>query len=110
MGWGMRAVFTAAFLLTCTTAALAQDRREFDRKIEVWAARQVSGKLGELRGPFASDTSIGFVTVHEALSQPPPEPPPAPPPLEEPTVASPPAGPTLPPIVMNQVIARRENG
>lgn len=59
-------LLTGTIALGASGHALAQDRREFDPKIEKWVARRVSAQLGELRGSLAADESVRAATVHEA--------------------------------------------
>lgn len=102
MGAGKGAALAAALLLAGVLNATAQDRREFDAKIEKWAARQISGRLGDLRGSFALDQHVDAATVHNAFSQPAPKPKRLSPIYRLPQVGEP-----LPPIVMNDVARQR---
>jgi hypothetical protein len=68
------AFFAGAMVLASALPGVAQDRREYDPRIEKWAAERISGKLGELRGSFALDEGVDAATVHDAFSKPPPKP------------------------------------
>lgn len=98
-------LLTGAIALGAAGHAVAQDRREYDPKIEKWVARKVSAQLGELRGSLAADESVGEATVHDAYAKA----------REKPKRQSPifvlpgPAGEPLPPIVMDET-ARTPRG
>ena len=101
--WNRAALVTHALIvggsLTIAGSATAQSWPDHDRKIEQWAARQVSGKLGDLRGSFGHETEIVKETVHESYARPKQRPKPA-----TRIFVLPRAGEALPPVVSNDVL------
>lgn len=96
-----RCVLAAALMLAAAGGTAAQDRREYDPKIEKWAAARVSARLGELRGSFAPEARVEAETVHDAYAQPPERPK-----RLSPIFVLPQRGEQLPPIVMGDGTVR----